>query len=166
MKSSISYTIESGYLPGSIGRIAELHGTYYHEHWDFGFYFEAKIATELCEILQRYDENRDGMWTAVVENRVEGSVVIDGLHAETEGAHLRMFIVSDMLRGKGAGRDLLREAVRFCKDKGFKKVFLWTFEGLDAARHLYESFGFKLAEEQRGKQWGVEVNEQLFELMD
>jgi hypothetical protein len=54
--------IESGYVPGSIGRISELHGTYYHEHWGFGVYFEAKVATELSEFLRRYDGNRDGIW--------------------------------------------------------------------------------------------------------
>lgn len=39
------FKIESGYIPGSIGRIAELHGTYYHDHWGFGLYFEAMVAT-------------------------------------------------------------------------------------------------------------------------
>ncbi len=77
---------------------------------------------------------------------------------------VRMFIVSDRLRGKGAGRLLLQKAVEFCKEKEFKRVFLWTFEGLDAARHLYEDVGFKMVKEQSGTQWGVEVNEQLFEL--
>lgn len=164
MKSTPKYKIQFGYLPGCIGRIAELHGTYYHKHWNFGLFFEAKMASELSEILMRNDTDRDGMWTAVVDNRVEGSVVIDGIHAATQGAHLRMFIVSDALRGKGAGRDLLDNAVGFCKDKKFKKVSLWTFEGLDAARHLYEDVGFTLAKEQLGCQWGVEVREQLFEL--
>ena len=87
--------IESGYIPGSIGRIAELHGTYYHDHWGFGLYFEAKVATELSEFLQRYDKSSDGIWIATVNGRVEGSVVIDGIHAENEGAHLRWFIISD-----------------------------------------------------------------------
>ena len=43
-------TIEliSGYLPGAIGRITELHGTYYAKNWDLGLYFEAKVATELA----------------------------------------------------------------------------------------------------------------------
>lgn len=159
-----SFTIVRGYLPGSIGRIAELHGTYYYTHWNFGLFFEARMAGELSEILMQYDANRDGMWTAVVDNRVEGSIVIDGRHAATEGAHLRMFIVSDVLRGKGAGRLLLDKAIEFCKEKEFKNIFLWTFEGLDAARHLYEDFGFKLAEQRLGTQWGVEVMEQRFEL--
>jgi hypothetical protein len=43
-------------------------------------------------------------------------------------------------------------------------MYLWTFAGLDAARHLYEKFGFRLAQEQIGEQWGAKVNEQKFVL--
>ena len=155
--------IEKGYVPGSIGRIAELHGTYYHQHWGFGLYFEAKVASELSEFLRRYDENRDGIWISTANGRVEGSIVIDGIHAEEEGAHLRWFILSDALRGKGVGRELIRRAMAFCRVKGYNKVYLWTFEGLHAARHLYEEAGFTLVKEQRGRQWGNEVTEQYFE---
>ena len=95
MNSLPEFKIERRYIPGSIGRISELHGTYYHEQWGFGLYFEAKVATELSEFLQRYDKNRDGIWVATIDNRVEGSIVVDGMHAENEGAHLRWFIISD-----------------------------------------------------------------------
>lgn len=158
------YTIATGYIPGSIGRIAELHGTYYHAHWDFGLSFEAKVATELSAFLQRYDQRHDGLWTVVLNGRIEGAVVIDGHHARTEGAHLRWFIVSDALRGQGAGRQLLETAIAFCRQKHYDRVFLWTFKGLEAARHLYESLGFKLAHQQEGRQWGTAVIEQRFEL--
>ena len=164
MNSVPGYEIESGYIPGSIGRISELHGTYYHDHWGFGLYFEAKVATELSEFLRRYDGNRDGIWIPTIKGRVGGSIVIDGIHAEREGAHLRWFILSDALMGKGVGRKLIKSAMDFCRRKSYKKVYLWTFEGLHAARHLYEEAGFKLMKEQRGVQWGAEVNEQYFEL--
>jgi len=156
--------IECGYIPGSIGRISELHGTYYHNHWGFGLYFEAKVATGLSEFLQRYDKDRDGIWIATLNGHIEGSVVIDGIHAENDGAHLRWFIISDALRGKGVGRKLIDRAIEFCKSKGYKTIYLWTFEGLDAARHLYEDVGFKLIKQQSGVQWGATVNEQYFEL--
>ncbi len=151
-------------MPGSIGRVAQLHGIYYHAHWGFELYFEAKVATELSGFLQRYDENRDGFWIAHENGRIEGSVVIDGIQAGNEGAHLRWFILSDSLRGKGVGRQLITIAVDFCKRKGYKKTYLWTFEGLDAARHLYEEAGFQLIKQQSGVQWGTTVNEQYFEL--
>ena len=59
------WTIIKGYRPGAIGRVAQLHGEYYHRHWGFGLFFEAKVATELAAFLSRCDETRDGFWTAV-----------------------------------------------------------------------------------------------------
>jgi GNAT superfamily N-acetyltransferase len=155
--------IAKGYVPGSLGRVAELHGIYYHNHWGFGLFFEAKVATELSEFLKQYNENRDGFWTVFADGRVEGSLAIDGIHAESKGAHLRWFIMSDALRGKGMGNRLINIAIRFCGNRGYKKIYLWTFEGLNAARHLYEKNGFKLVEAHSGIQWGTEVNEQRFE---
>lgn len=155
--------IDKGYRPGSLGRIAELHGVYYHDHWGFGLFFEAKVAVELSEFLKRYDESRDGFWTVSVGGQAEGSIAIDGIRAEIDGAHLRWFIMSDALRGKGAGSRLINKALRFCRSKGYKKIYLWTFEGLGPARHIYEKMGFKLVEEHRGTQWGTEVTEQRFE---
>jgi GNAT superfamily N-acetyltransferase len=95
---------------------------------------------------------------------MQGSLIIDGLDAETSGAHLRWFIVADALRGGGAGRMLLETGVAFCRKNGFPSVHLWTFEGLHAARHLYESVGFRLVAENTGSQWGTEVTEQYFEM--
>jgi GNAT superfamily N-acetyltransferase len=156
--------IITGYIPGSIGRIVELHGKYYHEHWDFGSFFEAKVATELSEFVSRYNHDRDCFWTASLNGRIEGSITIDGIHAQERGAHLRWFIVSDLVRGIGVGSQLIKAAIEFCRDKKYERVYLWTFEGLEPARHLYEKFRFKCAEQRRGIQWGTEVNEQRFEL--
>jgi GNAT superfamily N-acetyltransferase len=156
--------IVKGYLPGSIGRIAELHATYYHRHVGFGLYFESKVACELSEFLRRYDETRDGIWLALKSGGVDGSIVIDGIDALGEGAHLRWFIVADAGRGHGAGNTLITEALRFCREKEYQKVYLWTFEGLNPARHLYEKNGFRLTHQQKGHQWGLGVNEQRFEL--
>lgn len=154
--------IVKDYIPGAIGRVAELHGSYYHQQWGFGLFFEAKVAIELAEFLRRYDARRDGFWTTTLAGRVEGSITIDGLHAEGEGAHLRWFIVSDALHGRGIGHRLIHTALDFCRQRGYQRVYLWTFEGLHAARHLYEQSGFQLVEQHRGTQWGTEVNEQRF----
>jgi len=156
--------IVKDYIPGSISRVVELHGTYYHEHWGFGSFFETRVATELTEFIGRYDEKRDGFWTASLEGRVEGSITIDGVHAEGEGVHLRWFIMSDAWRGKGIGNRLINTAIDFCRSKDYKRVYLWSFDGLSAARHLYQKAGFQLIEQHRGTQWGIEVSEQRFEL--
>jgi GNAT superfamily N-acetyltransferase len=69
-------------------------------------------------------------------------------------------IVENDLRGTGAGRRLLEEALKFIDGRGFPETHLWTFRGLDAARKLYESVGFELAEQWSGSQWGSDVMEQ------
>lgn len=156
--------IRKGYVPGAIGRVVELHGTYYHAHWGFGVFFEAKVAGGIAEFMNRYDDQQDGFWTASINSRVEGVIAIDGLCAAQEGAHLRWFVLSDAVRGQGVGKQLIGTAMDFCRSRKYPRVYLWTFEGLHAARHLYEQSGFVLVEQHLGCQWGKEVAEQRFEL--
>lgn len=160
----MTLTIHKDYIPGSIGRIVELHARYYRELVGFGLPFESKVARELSEFCEQYDGERDGLWLALQDGNIEGSIAIDGSHAELDGAHLRWFIASDNMRGTGVGTALLTSAMEFCHLQHYESVYLWTFEGLGSARHLYEKFGFRLDLQQLGTQWGAEVNEQRFEL--
>lgn len=157
-------SIVEGWRPGALGRIVELHGSYYHRKAGFGLYFEVKVARELAAFLAGFEPGRDGLWLVLADGRVEGSVAIDGSRAPGEGAHLRWFIMSERLRGQGAGRALLGRAIGFCRERGFPGCQLWTFAGLDAAAHLYREHGFVLVEQRRAAQWGVEVDEQRYEL--
>jgi len=104
-----------------------------------------------------------GFWIAVDDQRIVGSITIDGSEAALKGAHLRWFILDPEYQGKGIGNQLMGEAMRFCEAKNFQRVSLSTFAGLDSARHLYEKWGFKLVEEYEGDTWGVRVREQVFE---
>lgn len=158
----MTYSIEQGYIPGAIGRITELHATYYHRHAGFGVYFESKVARGLADFCERYVEDRDGLWLAIADEKIEGSIAIDGSHAETVGAHLRWFITSGAIRGTGAGKHLLSLAVEFCRSCRYRHIYLNTFEGLNTARHLYEKLGFQLVSQEFGTQWGREVTEQRF----
>jgi GNAT superfamily N-acetyltransferase len=155
--------IQQGYIPGCIGRIAEMHGRYYADLVGFGVEFEAKVARELAEFCQRFVIGVDGLWTAQIDGVVHGAIVIDAAHGDTHGAHLRWFITSNEIRGRGLGNKLLISALEFCDEKRYDRVYLWTFEGLSAARHLYQKFGFRLVHQQLGRQWGREMNEQRFE---
>jgi GNAT superfamily N-acetyltransferase len=155
----------SGYYPGAVGKITEVHAVYYHEKWGFDISFETQEGKELSEFLMAFDENRDGLWVAKRNGMFAGSVAIDGRTADMEGARLRWFIVVPVFQGMGIGKELIFRAVAFCKNRGYSKIHLWTFEGLDTARHLYENQGFRLAEERQINQWGRNINEQKFELV-
>jgi ribosomal protein S18 acetylase RimI-like enzyme len=153
----------SGYVPGALGKITELHALYYYRHWNFGLFFERKVATELAEFLGRFQKARDGFWLAMRGDRIAGSIALDGIDAEDRGAHLRWFIVDPEDQGAGIGDRLLKEALAFSDGHSYRKIRLWTFSGLDTARHLYETNGFRLCTEQEDDRWGVRVTEQLFE---
>jgi DNA-binding MarR family transcriptional regulator/GNAT superfamily N-acetyltransferase len=154
--------IVEGYRPGCIGDIASLHGRFYAANWGFGAYFEKKVATELAQFAGSLPAQGKALWLAVERDRVLASLAIDGHGSgEQDTAHLRWFIVDDSLRGTGIGRRMMASAMQFC-DAHYGDTYLWTFKGLDAARHLYESFGFQLAEEFEGDQWGTRVTEQRF----
>ena len=154
--------IHEGFLPGAIGRIAEMHGRYYARDWNMNSFFEARVASGLAEFSQRLDRPMNRLWLALQSGEIVGSLAIDGEDLGEGKAHLRWVIVDDGLRGAGAGRRLLAKAVEFCDSYGFEEIHLWTFKGLDAARKLYESVGFELVEEWSGDQWGQQLTEQRF----
>ncbi|MFS2221696.1 GNAT family N-acetyltransferase [Pantoea sp. B65] len=154
--------IHSGYQPGMIGRIAEMHGNYYAQHYGFGHFFEGKVAAGVAEFAGRLNQPCNRIWLATQHGRIVGSVAIDGEDLGNNEAHLRWFILDDGCRGSGLGRKLLAEAINFCDQAGFSAIQLWTFSGLDAARRLYESFGFKLTKQWQGNQWGRSMPEQQF----
>jgi GNAT superfamily N-acetyltransferase len=154
----------TGYYPGAIGKVTELHAVYYRRHWNFEISFEAQVARELSAFFVNFRNKRDGFWTVRTDGALAGAVAIDGQLADTEGARLRWFIVEPQYQGLGIGKLLLEKAVTFCRTSGHRKIFLWTFQGLDTARGLYESEGFKLVEEHPVDQWGRKINEQKFSL--
>ena len=150
--------------PGALGRLIEMHALYYASEWRFGPFFEAKVAREAGEFVAALPREDSRLWHAVLDQRVVGTIAIDGRHAGASGAHLRWFILDDVSRGAGVGAKLLDTALAFCRTRGFAHVYLWTFAGLDAARRLYESRGFRLAHEQEAESWGMAVREQRFVL--
>ncbi|MEM8686499.1 MAG: helix-turn-helix domain-containing GNAT family N-acetyltransferase [Pseudomonadota bacterium] len=154
--------LEAGYAPGLVGEIVRLHGTYYARETGFDVAFEARVAEGLAEFAPRLGTGVNQIWHARREGVFMGSVAIDGEDLGGSVAHLRWFIVADAVRGTGTGRVMLAEALAFCDRQAFKETHLWTFKGLDAARHLYEASGFALVEEYWGDQWGKKVREQRF----
>lgn len=163
--------IRTGYFPGALGRIVELHETYYSEYWNLDYEFSREVAVELAEFLGRYEEAENRLWTVMddpddaVRRQIVGSLVIDDGHSDDEeGARVRWVILDPELHGRGFGRELMDRAMAFCRDSGFERVYLWTYEGLEAARHLYEEHGFRLVEEATRQDWGPEITYQKFEV--
>ena len=122
------------------------------------------VVGKIIESVSKFDKNRDGLWVATQRREFAGALAIDGRHAFIEGVRLRWFIVEPKLQGGGIGKELIRMAVEFCKQKRYPKVYLWTFKGLESARKVYEAANFRLCEESDVFQWGQHIKEQKYEL--
>jgi GNAT superfamily N-acetyltransferase len=153
------------YPPGLIGVVSALFGQTISASHGVDWTLDAMIAEQQCEFFRRFDPERDCVWIAMSGGIPRGALTIDGSRPETarEAARLRFFVLDKSLRGRGLGRFMVAEAMRFCRDKQYHGVFLTTLPGLDAARRLYTQHGFQqIAENDMGFHGSV-FTEQTFE---
>ena len=146
--------------PGDIGMITYLHGLHFAEEHGFGGEFEAKVAASLGEFYLSFNPDKERLWLAEKNGQVIGSAGI--VEISQLQARLRWFIIDPANRGLGLGRVFLNEAIDFCKQCGYKSIFLETFSELKAAGHLYKSAGFKFIEEKKQNLFGPTVTEQHY----
>ncbi|MBF8297093.1 MAG: GCN5-related N-acetyltransferase, partial [Bacteroidetes bacterium] len=67
--------------------------------------------------------------------------------------------------GRGLGNRLVEEAVAFCRESGYERVFLWTVSSLLTAAQVYRKVDFRLTEEHTQELWGCKLTEQRYELV-
>ncbi|MFI5402399.1 MAG: GNAT family N-acetyltransferase [Planctomycetota bacterium] len=147
--------------PGDLGEIVRLHGVLYAREHGFDPTFEAYVAEPLARFAIAASP-RERLWIAERDRVIVGCVAI--VAASPEVAQLRWFLVDPVARGSGLGTRLLDEAVAFSRGCGYRSIVLWTVRALAAAAHLYRAKGFSKVEEKPGRQWGVDVVEEKYEL--
>lgn len=153
----------SAYYPGLMSRIIEMQAKYFHKFWSFGLEYEINLATKLAVFMSDYNPEKDLLLYALTEDKVIGSIIINGSKKKDGEAQLRWFIMDDDYIGYGVGAKLMDKALEFCDEKKFSKVFLLTFKGLEMARNLYERHGFHLVHEKEDKKWGPLLVEEYYE---
>jgi len=150
-----------GYQPGGLASLCALQSKYYAREWGFDQRYEAVVSGNISEFLTRYDPQRDFIELVSQNEVIKGGIVIDS--ADGKIAQLHWFILHPDLQGSGMGTHLVSHAMAFVREKKYPKVHLSTFQGLNAARHIYEKAGFVLAEQKEAATWGRAVTEQRFE---
>jgi GNAT superfamily N-acetyltransferase len=148
--------------PGDAGYVAFMHGRYYWKYHGFFDKSEYYFIKHLADFVLAPDGGR--LWLAEVDGVIAGSVAIVRVGDDT--AQFRWFFVEPIYQNIGVGSLLMKTALDFCSEYKYKNVFLWTFKGLDAARHLYDKAGFVLTEEKPNNEWSeAEIIEQKMELI-
>ena len=149
--------------PGDMGSVIHLHGALYAREFGWNEQFEALVAEIAAKFIRDFDPKSERCWIAEKDGEVVGSVFLVR-HSKTV-AKLRLLIVDPKARGLGLGKRLVEECIRFARQKGYRKITLWTQSMLAAARHIYEEAGFKLVGREPHKRWGVSVVGEEWELI-
>jgi ribosomal protein S18 acetylase RimI-like enzyme len=148
--------------PGDIGYLTHLHGITYAKEYGYDQTFEAYVADGLAEFIQSFSPDKDRIWLVETNDQIIGSIATVG-HSKVE-AQLRWFFVHPKYRGIGMGRKLLNDALRFCKERKYGTVFLWTTSELKAAQHLYTGAGFERTQKKTHRIWGRTITEERYAL--
>lgn len=153
------------YPPGLIGNVSSLFGRTIAASHGVDWTLDAMIAEQQCEFFRRFDGRLDRVWAVMHRNEPRGGLTIEGPRTDEtpRSARLRFFILDDSLRGRGLGRRMLAEAIQFCRERGYKRVYLTTLPNLDAALRLYREQGFALISETPGTFHGSRFVEQTLE---
>ncbi|MFH6786400.1 MULTISPECIES: bifunctional helix-turn-helix transcriptional regulator/GNAT family N-acetyltransferase [Methylobacterium] len=141
--------------PGDLGWITHRQGLLYAGEYGFDLSFEALVAEILAGFVRDFDPARAGAWIAEQEGEVVGSVF---LAPGSEGtAKLRLLYVEPAARGQGLGRRLTEACIAGARERGYRRLSLWTNDVLAAARRIYAQAGFRLVESAPHRSFGQDL---------
>lgn len=143
------------YKAKDIGYVIARHRELYEDEYKFSKEFSDYVGKYVLEFHEHHDEAKENMWIAEVNGKVAGVIAL--VKVDDDTAQLRWFLIEPEARGKGLGRKLIETLIDFCKEKGYKHILLWTVNILEAARHLYGSYGFKLTESVENTSWTDDI---------
>ena len=143
-------TIRHELRAGDLGRIIELHGECYDDLPGFGITFEAFVARTIAEFV--LDVGANGrIWLAERDGRVIGCSAI--VLRDNARGQLRWVLVAPSARGIGLGKELVLDALDWCRNKNCREVYLETTNGLPESQALYEALGFRVVSDSPEELW-------------
>ena len=157
------YTLRPPRL-GDMGWIVYREAALYAEEYGWDETFEALVLHIVTYFLETFDSRRERCWVAELNGQSVGHVFLVQHPDQSDTAKLRLLLVEPCARGKGVGRALVDECVRFARTSGYQKITLWTQSILLAAHRIYEQAGFHLVKEEPHHSFGKDLVGQTWEM--
>jgi len=148
--------------PGDMGWVVHRHGALYAEEYRWDERFEGLVAGIVAKFVANFDPERERCWIAEMEGEPVGSVFV--VKANRITAQLRLLLIEPKARGQGLGKRLVQECIAFARQKGYRKLVLWTQSNLAVARGIYRSCGFELKKTETHASFGVKLTGEYWEL--
>lgn len=149
---------------GDIGWLIHRQGLLYHLEQGWNGDFERLITRIYADYEAMPASPLRSLWVAEQGGDIAGSVFVIPAEGEPQAAQLRMLYVEPAFRGRGIGKRLVAEAVRFSRAAGYQRIMLWTQDCLGSARRIYQAAGFTLVREEPHHSFGVDLNGQYWGL--
>lgn len=147
---------------GDMGWVVSRQGQAYAAEYGWDISYEALVAEICAQFLRSFDPVREHCWIAEVDGEPVGSIFLvnggDGI------AKLRLLLVEEKARGLGVGRALVEQCIRTAREKGYKKMTLWTQSILLAARGIYARASFQRVKEEKHHSFGADLVGETWEL--
>jgi DNA-binding MarR family transcriptional regulator/GNAT superfamily N-acetyltransferase len=140
---------------GDMGWVISRQSIVYAEEYGWDISYEALVAEICAQFIKNYDATREHCWIAEVDGKPVGSVFL--VRASDELAKLRLLAVEKEARGLGIGRALVEQCIRSAREKGYKRMTLWTQSILVAARQIYRDTGFTLVDSKPHRSFGHDL---------
>lgn len=147
---------------GDAGWLIGQHGILYHQDEGFDATFEATVAEILADYIRNHDPAFERAWIAESGGQRLGSIFCVRKDADT--AKLRLFLLLPEARGRGLGHQLLTACMAWARDRGYKRMELWTHESHKAACALYAAHGWQIDSSVTTHSFGTDVVEQIWSI--
>lgn len=150
------------FIPDDIAYVIARHQELYAQEYRLSCVFAEYVDKAVRRFAEHYNAEKECMLIPEFEGRPVGSIAI--AQADEQTAQLRYFLLEPEMRGRGLGCRLMDMALDFCRQKGYRHVFLETFSALKAARHIYQSRGFAITHTHENPEWGEGVLEERWDM--
>lgn len=150
------------FTQSDIEYVISRHKTLYYAERHLSGAFSAYVDHIVYEFAANFNGQTDCLNILECNGVPAGSIAIARIDEQT--AQLRFFMLEPEMRQRGYGNRLMELALTFCREKGYRKVFLLTITAQVIARHIYETHGFYKVSSQDKSEWGEGVIEERWDL--